>query len=600
MKNYFKIIDNAVEKLAVFLETLKQDNLFRSEIKKHPKVELLKYHDPKDIYSHIFVLFFGDVMRCYLELGCPVDLNSKEGFGLWLLLVRTYPFSAPEYSSFFGDIRTFRDIVHNSNDSNMNDSQIFSSLKEDYSISYNLKELDYIINVEYFAKNDLESKNVTSEDKFVISRILKKYDTDLQKQYLVLLYRFASIIAKADGVISETEEKWLSELLKLSEEKTQETSSEEDECFDELLESSEEKPQKTSSEEDEDEDECLDELFELSDEKIQEIISNAEKWLSELLKLSEEKPQETSSEEEECLDELLESSEEKSQESISTEGKNVQKVSNDVSTISPIEKLQTLVGLETVKTEISTLVNFIKIQQVRQEKGLKCSQLSYHCVFTGSPGTGKTTVARIVAEIYKELGILKKGHLVETDRSGLIAEYVGQTAIKTNKMIESALDGVLFIDEAYSLVSASENDYGKESIATLLKRMEDDRDRFIVILAGYTTEMQDFINSNPGLKSRFNRYIDFPDYSADELYQIFELNLKKFDYTIAQNAADHLKQYFSKTVEDKDRNCDKNFGNARFVRNFFEKTIERQANRLAHETNLTTEKLSEICVEDIL
>ncbi|KAA6309739.1 Stage V sporulation protein K, partial [termite gut metagenome] len=167
-----------------------------------------------------------------------------------------------------------------------------------------------------------------------------------------------------------------------------------------------------------------------------------------------------------------------------------------------------------------------------------------------------------MAEIYKELGTLKKGHLIETDRSGLIAEYVGQTAVKTNKIIDSALDGVLFIDEAYSLVFESDNDYGKEAIATLLKRMEDNRDRLIVILAGYTNEMKEFINSNPGLQSRFNRYIEFPDYSASDLYRIFEQNFRKFDYTISNNASKVLQEYFCKSVAEKNSN----FGNARFGR----------------------------------
>ena len=158
------------------------------------------------------------------------------------------------------------------------------------------------------------------------------------------------------------------------------------------------------------------------------------------------------------------------------------------------DQLQELIGLNSVKDEIQTLTNFIKIQQARADKGIKNSSISYHCVFTGNPGTGKTTVARIVANIYKELNIIKKGHLVETDRSGLVAEYTGQTAVKTNKVIDSALDGVLFIDEAYSLCG-DKNDFGAEAIATLLKRMEDDRDRLVVILAGYSSEMQEFINS---------------------------------------------------------------------------------------------------------
>jgi SpoVK/Ycf46/Vps4 family AAA+-type ATPase len=248
-----------------------------------------------------------------------------------------------------------------------------------------------------------------------------------------------------------------------------------------------------------------------------------------------------------------------------------------------------------VKEEIEPLTNFIKIQQAREAKGLKISSVSYHCVFTGNPGTGKTTVARIVADIYKSLGILTKGHLVETDRSGLVAEYVGQTAVKTNKIIDSALDGVLFVDEAYSLISNSKEDYGKEAIATLLKRMEDNRDRLVVILAGYTAEMQQFIDSNPGLQSRFNRYIEFSDYSAEELYQIFEKNAREFDYTISKYAEIPLKAY----LENKVANKDKNFGNARFVRNLFEKTIEKQANRLSKEVDLTDEKLSEISSIDI-
>lgn len=259
------------------------------------------------------------------------------------------------------------------------------------------------------------------------------------------------------------------------------------------------------------------------------------------------------------------------------------------------DELQKLIGLQSVKSEVETLTNFIKIQQSRAEKGLKATSVSYHCVFTGNPGTGKTTVARIVANIYKELGVLKKGHLVETDRSGLVAEYVGQTAVKTNKVIDSALDGVLFIDEAYSLVSGGQNDFGIEAISTLLKRMEDDRDRLVVILAGYSNEMQTFINANPGLQSRFNRYIEFPDYSADELAQIFEFNLTKNEYTITDDAKTALTAYLNNVVATKDER----FGNARFVRNLFEKTIERQANRLAQEKQLTAEMLTTIELADL-
>lgn len=260
------------------------------------------------------------------------------------------------------------------------------------------------------------------------------------------------------------------------------------------------------------------------------------------------------------------------------------------------DELKSLIGLDKVKKEVAQLANFIKMQQLRSKRGLKTTSVSYHCVFTGNPGTGKTTVARIVAQIYKELGILGKGHLVETDRSGLVAEYVGQTAVKTNKIIDSALDGVLFIDEAYSLATNNGSDYGKEAIATLLKRMEDDRNRLVVILAGYHNEMKIFIDSNPGLQSRFNRYIDFPDYTSDELMQIFCRNVEKADYHLTDEAKQKLQEQLNEAVKAKD----KNFGNARFVRNIFEKTLEQQANRLAGIENPTTEQLRNIIVQDIV
>lgn len=259
------------------------------------------------------------------------------------------------------------------------------------------------------------------------------------------------------------------------------------------------------------------------------------------------------------------------------------------------KRLESLIGLNSVKDEVNRLTNFIKIQQVRANEGLKTSPISYHCVFTGNPGTGKTTVARIIAEIYKDLGILAKGHLVETDRSGLVAEYVGQTAVKTNTIIDSALDGILFIDEAYSLVTGSGNDFGLEAISTLLKRMEDDRDRLVVILAGYGDEMKTFIDSNPGLQSRFNRYIHFNDYSVNELVDIFQLNVAEHDYKLSDGAAELLKSYIENAVANKD----KNFGNARFVRNLFEKTLENQASRLAFEGKITKGMLQEIKTEDI-
>ena len=263
----------------------------------------------------------------------------------------------------------------------------------------------------------------------------------------------------------------------------------------------------------------------------------------------------------------------------------------------PYQELDDLIGLESVKQEVRSLANFVKLQKQREAQGLKTAKVSYHLVFYGSPGTGKTTVARIVGRIYKDLGVLKKGHTVETDRAGLCGEYVGKTGPKTDTVISKALDGVLFIDEAYSLVpeGGGGNDYGQEAISTILKRMEDYRDRLVVIVAGYKDEMQRFIDSNPGLQSRFNRYIDFPDYSSEELVEIFKMYMKKNQYTLAPDAEDYLKEQFEYVVAHKDRN----FGNARFARNVFEKSIQQQANRLAGQTNLDKSRLTELTVEDL-
>ena len=260
-----------------------------------------------------------------------------------------------------------------------------------------------------------------------------------------------------------------------------------------------------------------------------------------------------------------------------------------------IDRLNEMIGLGAVKESIKTLANFIRVNKKRDEMGLKSPSISYHCVFSGNPGTGKTSVARILADIYKELGVLKKGHLVETDRSGLVAEYVGQTAVKTNKVIDSALDGVLFIDEAYSLAQGGSEDFGREAIATLLKRMEDDRDRLVVILAGYTNEIEYFINTNPGLRSRFNRYIHFDDYTAEELYNIFCHIAQKNEYVVSDEAGMYLCEHLEQTVTHKPMD----FGNARYVRNLFEKAIEAQANRLASKEELTKQELSLIRKEDL-
>lgn len=345
---------------------------------------------------------------------------------------------------------------------------------------------------------------------FLVAYIYGKIDDSRRQRYIVKLYRFASIIAKADNTVTKREADWLSSIMQLQ------------------------SPGDNTT-----------------------------------ITVDDETPHATSI--------------------------NLEKEPGSGAHGSPYKELQNLIGLSSVKKEVETLADYVRIQKARQRKGMKVTPVSYHCVFTGNPGTGKTTVARILARIYKDLGVVSEGHLVETDRSGLIAEYVGQTAVKTNKVIDKALGGVLFIDEAYSLLCGGQEDYGKEAVATLLKRMEDNRDRLVVVLAGYTREMKEFIDSNPGLQSRFSRYIEFPDYNADELYQIFQKQLERFEYTISPEAAAAVKDRFTYQVAHKDAN----FGNARFVRNFFEHTLQRQATRLAKEVNLTTDKLAGITKEDL-
>ncbi len=560
-EEYFNQVNEVTEKLLSFYNDLKNDDDLLNLLKKH-------LHQKNGIVKDtdlVYLLFCVDIKTCYDNLQIPIDFRTKESLGFNIFSKRALGLSEVKYFQ----VETLMDL------SKDNHNTVLNMIN-----AANLQgEVSYI---------------------FLIADLLYITDRQKMKQYMVLMYRFASIVAKADGNISEVEQKWLSKLLKLSDInddlQTTEKFSENDNM-----------PTLYPTE--------LDPLFENAAQLVVSLQQGSSSLIQRKLSIGYNRagrivdqleihniispPNNAGRRDvliccEKDLEIALKRIKSKHNEKVKSITERFDRIYPSLKSTSQ-EELDTLIGLTSVKEEIKTLSNFIKIQQQREAKGLKTSQLSYHCVFTGNPGTGKTTVARIIAEIYKELGILKKGHLIETDRSGLVAEYVGQTAVKTNKIIDSALDGVLFIDEAYSLVSKSENDYGKEAIATLLKRMEDDRNRLVVILAGYTKEMKVFINSNSGLQSRFNRYIEFPDYSAEELYGIFELKTKKFDYTISETAENKLKNYFNNLVDKKD----KNFGNARFVRNFFEKTLEQQANRLASESNLTVQKLTEIKVEDV-
>jgi stage V sporulation protein K len=247
-----------------------------------------------------------------------------------------------------------------------------------------------------------------------------------------------------------------------------------------------------------------------------------------------------------------------------------------------------------VKQKVREVANFARLQQMRIGQGMPAIPVSYHTVYTGNPGTGKTTMARLMGRIFRVLGVLKKGHVVECDRAALVAEYVGQTAPRTNALVDSALDGILFIDEAYTLAKDGE-DFGREAIDTLLKRMEDNRDRLIVIVAGYPENMRTFIDSNPGLSSRFTRYIEFPDYAVPELCRIFASICRKNALQLPPGLREKLVHHFTYLRE----RADDQFGNARLVRNCFEAAINAQAMRLATSGDFSPEALSHLTEEDL-
>ena len=526
------------------------------------------------IDKRLAVVALTDLVKCFDRLGHRPNMMTDEGRAIGIVLSR---------------------IIFPDNNYWDNLSSIQSAKGQKYLLDcYNLVKNNFHVDFD--------------PDKFLLIEMLRHdgvNDMTINK-WAILLYRYALLIAKADGHLSDSEQKWLTNILSFTNDGAGNTT------YYDITSKKVTLPQD------------LDPLFadvaryivstdNVAVSSIQrrfQIGYNRSGRIMDQLEMvgvvgssDDEKPRKVLMDSL-TLDELLRTGSftidtvdevpspmEVEKPTVNTPKAHRRTISN------PMKELENLIGLTDVKTEVTNIYNLVKVQKVRASKGLSVPDISYHCVFTGNPGTGKTTVARLIAKIYKKLGVLNKGHLVETDRSGLVAEYVGQTAVKTNKIIDSALDGVLFIDEAYSLVQNGGNDFGLEAIATLLKRMEDNRDRLVVILAGYSDEMKQFIDSNPGLQSRFNRYILFEDYSTDELTSIFEFNLSKYDYKLTEEAEKTIKEVMSEAVAKKD----KNFGNARFVRNLFEKTLERQAKRLAssHLNSLTEEALTEITASDI-
>ena len=561
-KENFDLMQSETKNLYEFLKSATRSIKVRKEL---DRMMALTNNDgsPWPLNNKITLTMMLDGYRCYTDLGYKLNAGDDEELGLLLLAnnVASSGFTLDYYQ-----LKTYRDNVAPTT------RHMFDTVK-------------------------LVHENCPiPAGQYFFQHVFENVDKELMSQYMVHLYRYASAIAKADDTIDARESEILANLMKAKglttdgkpletqveskrSRKTTKDTSHLDPYIKEVARFVVEEQVGSVS--------MIQRKFSIGYNRAGLIMDQLEK-LGVVGEALGSRPRvvlvATIEELEEILNERAET--ELNTEDNSAEGEIIMDSQNE---------LHSLIGLSSVKAEVERLTNFIKIMKVREKQGLPVSEISYHCVFTGNPGTGKTTVARILANIYSELGVIKKGHLVETDRSGLVAEYVGQTAVKTNKIIDSALDGILFIDEAYSLVNGGNNDYGTEAISTLLKRMEDDRKRLVVILAGYGNEMQTFINSNPGLQSRFNRYIDFPDYNAGELLEIYKRNLNKHKYTLSPEAEVFVSNFLAHAVANKD----KNFGNARFVRNLFEKTLENQAMRLASIGHLTSELLCEISIEDV-
>lgn len=278
-----------------------------------------------------------------------------------------------------------------------------------------------------------------------------------------------------------------------------------------------------------------------------------------------------------------------------TDTADVTSVSEPVETLEELLKqLNNLIGLSGVKQEVKSLISMIKMKKIRDARGLKSANVSKHLVFLGNPGTGKTTVARLIAKLYKQLGVIEQGQLIEVDRGGLVAGYVGQTALKTQEKIDEAMGGVLFIDEAYTLAKGG-SDFGQEAIDTILKAMEDKRESFVVIVAGYSEPMERFLESNPGLKSRFNKNIQFEDYSKSELFSILKLFCTQNDMVLTTEAEQQIDYYLEWLISNKPDN----FANGREMRNLFETMYSNQANRLADQVDITDEALTSLTIDDL-